>query len=154
MPEQEPTPEVVAADVATDEPRRQSVPVRGRPDYEVTFDLDIRYETQMRRQIAFSDDAYPGGINEVMACANLIADQAVCIQRSGLAIVDDGGHPLTFRDWEMQAALGVMSAEDAVRRLFVHDGDLLRLGNDLLRLSGYPVAALAPYIDDIDDALD
>ena len=82
----------------------------------------------------FPKDSTLSGIQQRRA---LLAAACVEVWVDGETVLDSNGDPLTFRDKAFQAEAEVATASEAVSKLVGLDGDVVTLGNVLMRESGF-----------------
>jgi len=69
--------------------------------------------------------------------ALILANQTEQILKDGKPFADADGNPFTFRDEELQAALGAQTAAAAVRKLIGADPVLIAIGSGVLTEAGF-----------------
>lgn len=77
------------------------------------------------------------GLAGLQALRALLATTCLEIWEDGKTVLDDNGDPVTFRDPALLAEAGVATASEAVAKLIGIDGDVMALGNYLLKESGF-----------------
>lgn len=121
-----------ARSVETLRDKHETFPIPARTD----DGLAMAYRSYLsREQLDGVKETFKGDLTG--QDAQLLVIQCVGLVVDGQLHYGDDGQPLTFTSRALQEMVGVTGAHDAVKALYIHDGDVARTVAGVLRLTGW-----------------
>lgn len=112
------------------------LPVPGRPGYEAGFERDIDSDLLQRWTKAAQNKKLAGGGDQMQIALRVLARANLGLRRHGEQIVDHGS-PLTFRSERFLALYGFDRPQEAIKKFYGRDGDVVTTANEVLEGAGY-----------------